>query len=254
MEDIYNPKPRRGLAGMLLCCLSFVFVLATLIAASIAPFRQPGPDQNYRSLHPRPGLGGAVSFRRYWIPDGDQHFEIGCLRAWTHTPTITETPPPTSTPTPEPTATDTPLPDTPTPGPTAEAPFVVQPGSNVLVANFANDSGCAWMGVAGQVFDKDRNPLVGISVHVEGQLAGQLVDQSSLTGSNPRIGPAGYTVNLSDHPIASSGTMWIQLSDTAGLDLSEQVYFKHVGRLRQESRLHQLERVAVVSVPPREYL
>jgi len=34
MEDIYHPKPRRGLAGMLLNCLSFVFVLAALVSAS----------------------------------------------------------------------------------------------------------------------------------------------------------------------------------------------------------------------------
>jgi hypothetical protein len=228
MEDIYNPKPRRGLAGLLLNCLSFVFVLATLIAASgiAAVFANPGLIEVIDPFIPGPDLEAAPTLPPILgFPTTTNTPEIQLPPTWTHTPTITETPPPTSTPTPEPTATDTPLPDTPTPGPTAEAPFVVQPGSNVLVANFANESGCAWMGVAGQVFDKDRNPLVGISVHVEGQLAGQLVDQSSLTGSNPRIGPAGYTVNLSDHPIASSGTMWIQLSDTAGLDLSEQVYF-----------------------------
>lgn len=228
MEDIYNPKPRRGLAGLLLNCLSFVFVLATLVAASgiAAVFANPALIEVIDPFIPGPDLEAAPTLPpTLGFPTTTNTPEIQLPPTWTQTPTITSTPLPTSTSTPEPTATDTPLPDTPTPEATAEAPFVVQPGSNVLVANFANDSGCSWMGVAGQVFDKDRNPLVGISVHVEGQLAGQLVNQSSLTGSNPRIGPAGYTVNLSDHPIASSGTMWIQLSDTAGLDLSEQVYF-----------------------------
>lgn len=229
MEDIYNPKPRRGIGGLFLNCLSFVFVLATLISASgiaavfanpalievVDPYL-PGPD-----LEPAPTIPPTLGF-----PTVTNTPEIQLPPTWTPTTTETSTSTPTASATPEPTATDTPVPVTPTPGATTTgAPFVVQPGSNVLVANFANDLGCAWMGVAGQVFDKDRNPLVGITVHVEGQLAGQLVNQDSLTGSNPRIGPAGYTINLSDHPIASDGTMWIQLMDTAGLDLSDQVYF-----------------------------
>lgn len=228
MDDIYNPKPRRGLAGLLLNCFSFVFVLGALISASgiAAVFANPGLIEVVDPYIPGPDLEAAPTLPpTLGFPTETNTPEIQLPPTWTQTPTVTSTPTETSTPTPEPTATETPVPATPTAEATAEAPFVVQPGSNVLVANFANDSGCAWMGVAGQVFDKDRNPLVGISVHVQGQLAGALVDQSSLTGSNPRIGPAGYTVNLSDHPIASTGTMWIQLSDTAGLALSDQVTF-----------------------------
>jgi hypothetical protein len=225
MDDIYNPKPRRGLAGLFLNCLSFAFVLASLISASgiAAVFSNPGlievvdPYLPGPDLEPAPTIPPTLGF-----PTITNTPEIQLPPTWTATVTDTPTSTPTETPTPEPTATETP---TPTVETTSEVAFVVQPGSNVLVANFANDLGCSWMGVAGQVFDKDRNPLVGITVHVEGQLAGQLVNQDSLTGSNPRIGPAGYTVNLSDHPIASDGTMWIQLKDTAGLNLSDQVYF-----------------------------
>jgi hypothetical protein len=211
--------------GLFLNCLTFVFVLASLVSASgmaaifsnpalievVDPFL-PGPE-----LEPAPTIPPTLGY-----PTITNTPEIQLPPTWTPTSTDTPTSTPTDTPTPEPTATETP---TPTVEAAAEAAFVVQPGSNVLVANFANDLGCSWMGVAGQVFDKDRNPLVGITVHVEGQLAGQLVNQDSLTGSNPRIGPAGYTINLSDHPIASDGTMWIQLKDTAGLPLSDQVYF-----------------------------
>jgi len=228
MEDIYNPKPRRGLGRLLVNCLSFVFVLASLISASgiAAVFANPGLIEVIDPFLPGPDLEAAPTIPpTLGFPTSTNTPEIQLPPTWTPTPTVTSTPSPTSSPTPEPTATDTPIPATPTAEATTEAAFVVQPGSNVRVANFANDLGCAWMGVAGQVFDKDRNPLVGITVHVEGQLAGSLVDQDSLTGSNPRIGPAGYTVNLSDHPIASDGTIWIQLMDTAGLDLSDQVYF-----------------------------
>jgi hypothetical protein len=228
MEDIYNPKPRRGLGRLLVNCLSFVFVLASLISASgiAAVFANPGLIEVIDPFLPGPDLEAAPTVPpTLGFPTSTNTPEIQLPPTWTPTPTVTSTPSPTASPTPEPTATDTPVPATPTTQATSEAAFVVQPGSNVLVANFANDLGCAWMGVAGQVFDKDRNPLVGITVHVEGQLAGQLVDQDSVTGSNPRIGPAGYTINLSDHPIASNGTMWIQLKDTAGLNLSDQVYF-----------------------------
>jgi hypothetical protein len=228
MEDIYNPKPRRGIGGLILNCLSFVFVLATLISASgiAAVFANPGLIEVVDPFIPGPDLEAAPTIPpTLGFPTATHTPEIQLPPTWTPTFTVTSTSSPTASPTPEPTATDTPVPVTATAEATTEAPFVVQPGSNVLVANFANDLGCAWMGVAGQVFDKDRNPLVGITIHVEGQLAGQLVDQDSLTGSNPRIGPAGYTINLSDHPIASAGTMWIQLKDTAGLDLSDQVFF-----------------------------
>jgi hypothetical protein len=232
MDDIYNPKPRRGLGRLLLNCLTFGFVLAAIVAASgmAAVFANPAlievidPYLPGPNLEPAPTIPPTLGF-----PTVTNTPEIQLPPTWTatptDTPTATATSIPTDTATPEPTA--TPLPDTPTPGPspTTGAPFVVQPGSNVLVTNFANDLACKWMGVAGQVFDKDRKPLTGITVHVEGQLAGQLVNQDSVTGSNPRIGPAGYTINLSDHPIASDKTMWIQLKDTAGLKLSDQVYF-----------------------------
>ena len=228
MEDIYNPKPRRGIGGLFLNCLSFIFVLATLISASgiAAVFANPGLIEVIDPFLPGPDLEAAPTIPpTLGFPTTTNTPEIQLPPTWTPTATVTSTPLPTDSPTPEPTATDTPIPATPTAEATTEAPFVVQPGSNVLVANFANDLGCAWLGVAGQVFDKNRNPLVGITVHVEGQLAGALANQDSVTGSNPRIGPAGYTINLSDHPIASSGTMWIQLKDTAGLKLSDQVYF-----------------------------
>jgi len=228
MDDIYNPRARRGIAGLILNCLTFVFVLASLITASgiAAVFASPGLIEVVDPFLPGPDLGAAPTIPpTLGFPTITDTPEIQLGPTWTPTISLTPSQVPTETPTPEPTATDTPTPTTPTPGPSPTgAPFVVQPGSNVLVANFANDLGCAWMGVAGQVFDKNRSPLVGITIHVEGELAGQLVNQDSLTGSNPRIGPGGYTINLSDHPIEADETMWVQLMDTAGLVLSDRVF------------------------------
>jgi hypothetical protein len=138
----------------------------------------------------------------------------------------------TPTETPEPTATQTP---TLTPAPTntpaatntpSGAAVVPQPDSPRLTTNFANTKACQWMGVAGQVFDNDTKAAVtGLAVRIGGQLGTFPVDQTSLTGSAPAYGPGGYELVLSDHPIASNKTVWIQILDTAGVPLSDKVYF-----------------------------
>jgi hypothetical protein len=152
--------------------------------------------------------------------------EIYLPAQWTATPTITATatPEPTETPVP----TDTPMP-TETPAITntpSGAAVIPQPDSPSLTTNFANTKACQWMGVAGQVFDDETKAAVtGLAVRVGGQLGTFPVDQTSLTGSAPAYGPGGYELVLSDHPIASNKTVWIQILDTAGVPLSDKVYF-----------------------------
>lgn len=153
--------------------------------------------------------------------------EIYLPTQWTATPTTT------ATFTPEPTATETP---TETPAPTdtpavtstpSGAAIVPQPDNPTLTSNFAHpDKACQWMGIAGQVFDSQTKAAVtGLAVRIGGQLGTFPVDQTSLTGSAPAYGPGGYELVLSDHPIASNRTVWIQILDTAGVPLSDKVYF-----------------------------
>jgi hypothetical protein len=86
---------------------------------------------------------------------------INTLRP-TLTPSITPTfPPPTPTKTPTPTPTDTP---TPGPSPTVTStrspfPFTKDIVSPQYLQNFANAAGCNWMGIAGEVFDLQGNPV-----------------------------------------------------------------------------------------------
>jgi hypothetical protein len=137
------------------------------------------------------------------------------------TPTTTATASPTSTPTP----TKTPLP-TETPTPTVPSPpFALQPGNPVRIPNIANDAGCEWMGVGGQVFSMQNSPIANLGVHLEGELDGVPVSLDTLTGSAPEIGPSGYVFNLSDKPIVSDNTLWIQLNDGTGATLSDMVFF-----------------------------
>jgi hypothetical protein len=82
------------------------------------------------------------------------------------------------------------------------------------------------MGVAGQVLNMSGAPIsTGIIVKLGGVLDGNPKDINSLSGTATQYGDAGYEIVLASKPIASSGTLWAQLLDQAGLPLSGQVYF-----------------------------
>lgn len=166
-------------------------------------------------------------------------------------PTYTATPrsvlPPTWTPLPslEPTSTSTPRPsDTPAPSETPfslftptqtatgsgarGAPFEVSPGTPVSTSSLAfhPEVGCDWMGVAGQVFDLSGAPISGQQVRIGGFLGGKSVDLLTLTGLTNAYGTAGfYEFNLGEKPVASKGSLWLQLVDQAGLTMSEKIFF-----------------------------
>jgi hypothetical protein len=80
------------------------------------------------------------------------------------------------------------------------------------------------MGVAGQVFGSEGSPVVDTWVKLGGELAGTPLDLLSLPGSAPGYGEGGYEFKLSDEPIASQGTVWIQLVDPEGNPMSEKTF------------------------------
>ena len=105
---------------------------------------------------------------------------------------------------------------TPTPGPPIT--FFIQSGTPASMVNFLqHEKGCNWMGIAGQVFGIDGEPLTGLSVHLEGVLDGIPINSSTVTGDIPALGPAGFVFQISDHPIASDGALWLQLLDSSGI-------------------------------------
>lgn len=146
---------------------------------------------------------------------------INTLRP-TLTPSITPTfPPPTPTKTPTPTPTDTP---TPGPSPTATStlspfPFTKDTVSPQYLQNFANTAGCNWMGIAGEVFDLQGNPVPNGEYRVHVWESG--VDQRVAVGDAPRYGPSGYEQFLFDAPRVQDQN--IQLETTNGTAVS-QVY------------------------------
>jgi len=154
---------------------------------------------------------------------------------WTPTATLV----PTQTNTPEPTQTSVLTQEQQQGGennpPEAETdlgdmPVVLHEGSPQYIpaTSFHPDLGCKWLGVAGQVIDINGAPVQGLIVELGGILAGENIGNPTVlqaTGLARAYGDAGYEMKLGDEPVNSSGTLWIQILDQAGLPLSEKIYF-----------------------------
>jgi hypothetical protein len=137
----------------------------------------------------------------------------------TRTPTKTRTPTVTRTPsrTKPPTATRTATPIVTATQPTA---FRVQPGTPQFTAQFANPAlGCNYQGIAGQVFGQNgSDPLPGIQVNVTSPTG---FNQTTVSGSNPQFGQAGWQVQVDAKP--NNLTYTIELRNPQGVPLSDKV-------------------------------
>ncbi|HOV07091.1 MAG TPA: hypothetical protein PLV27_07520 [Anaerolineaceae bacterium] len=106
--------------------------------------------------------------------------------------------------------------------------FSVQSGTPSYLANFNElDKGCAWQGVAGQVFGIDKRPIKYLIVKVFGTWNGEEVNQEAVTGmvAGKPYGKGGYEVVLGDVAVDSVGTLFIQLFDSNGVQLTEPFAF-----------------------------
>lgn len=131
---------------------------------------------------------------------------------------------PTGSETPSAQITDTDVPAGPTVTPSKTLTpfrFILQVGSPLPTQNFANDQGCNWMGIAGQAFDLNGNPIIGDLVRVEGN--NKTLD--SFTGGKPALGPGGYEITLDSKPVLTQGIYTVQLFDDNGVPLSDVIPF-----------------------------
>mgnify|MGYP000867933185 FL=1 len=153
----------------------------------------------------------------------------------TFTAEATATPLPTATLDPTPTieftatASATEIPTetaTPQPTPTFELisdSFKFQEGSPVYMPNFVHIAeGCAWQGVAGQVFGTDGKPMVNYVLRLTGTFNGVQVNQIGLTGSilNTPYGPGSYEFILGNTAIDSENQLFLQLFTHDGNELT----------------------------------
>jgi hypothetical protein len=143
-------------------------------------------------------------------------------QAPTEPPTATATEVLLTTPTETPTST----PEPPTATPTVDEPggtFGIQDGSPAALDStvFHPELGCSFMGIAGQAFGLDGNPVSGMQIHVTGTLNGEAVDKVGVTGAATQFGAGSYyEVQLASTPVASENTLNITLLDTSGVPVS----------------------------------
>lgn len=229
MADYGFEEPSRRESGLVWDLLSLLLLLFSvcLIGYFGLVFINP-----YTGLNPFPPPTMPVPF----VPTVTPTLPFITLPA---PPTATFTPSPTATWTATPTQTavvtpfpvgTTPAPVVTTPPPTA-LPYVLQAGTPTYMPStvWHPESGCNYLGVAGQIFAANNQPLTNapIVVWVSGQLAGVELNQVALPGTAPHVGPAGFEIALADHPVASQGTVYIQLLDlNTQLPLSDAVFFE----------------------------
>ena len=124
--------------------------------------------------------------------------------------------------------------ETPTPGITStESPQTItattMPASAVVTyipsTNFHPDKGCNWLGVGGKVLGTDGKPLINQYIQMGGTLDAKSINYLTLSSTASIYGASGFEFVLSDHTIASSQTLWIQLFDINFKPMTNKIYF-----------------------------
>jgi hypothetical protein len=125
-------------------------------------------------------------------------------------PSVTPTQGSTDTFIPYPTATDVIIGGvTITPADTGRPFFIAQEGTP---APIAYPGGCDGMYVAGNVIDAAGNPLVHMIIRVDGTINGVPISvEDALSGSAPQYTESGYEIKLADAPVATTGTIYVEL-------------------------------------------
>jgi hypothetical protein len=109
--------------------------------------------------------------------------------------------------------------------PAVTFPYEKFPNMPLHLKDFVRPESCNWMGIAGQVFDKNGNPVSGIVVKIGGELGGVPVNNWSTTGNVAEYGPGGYEIDIAAAPAASASTLWVMLMDSQVNQLSARNFF-----------------------------
>jgi len=73
---------------------------------------------------------------------------------------------------------------------------------------------CDYLVIAGQVWDLQDAPVLGMKLHLTGELGGYAIDQYAQTGSAIDYGKSGYEFALRGLLISSKNSLFIQLVDS----------------------------------------
>jgi hypothetical protein len=91
--------------------------------------------------------------------------------------------------------------------------------------DYHQSSGCNWLGVAGKVIGTDGKPLAFQEIQMGGTLNGNTISRLTVSGAASAYGASGFEFVLSDHTIASTQTLWIQLLDNTAQPLTNRIFF-----------------------------
>lgn len=229
-----------GAAVLMVVGIVAVVAMPELVPASV---RQLLGNQGTATPEPFPTLVAAVvlptetatlpgdtgdGLAPTWTPMPEEVIDAGVViqptntRRPTATPSIAPTLPPN---TPTPTFTNTPT-ATPTEGPSptpsnTPSPFLFTKDneSPLYLRNTANNAGCSWLGIAGEVLDVVGNPVAPGSYFVHVWDSG--IDARVSVGGAPSYGPSGWEQFVFDQPVVRSYNL--QLESVNGTPVS-QVY------------------------------
>ena len=105
-------------------------------------------------------------------------------------------------------------------------PLMPQSGTPVYLPNFVDvEAGCNWIGVAGQVFDIDENPISGLVVEVSGTINDKDVLFIALSDTAQKIGAGGFEIEIDSQPIEGAQNLYIQVMNLDGEKLSRKINF-----------------------------
>jgi hypothetical protein len=200
-----------------ICCLAYYF--QTIFNNPNSPFNPFPPSAPLPTLYQTVTPTSTIILQpNTWTPTTTIKPSPSRTKAptWTLLPqmiTPSITPTPTVTPT-EGTSTIT---STPMP---VSAEITYMPSTD-----FHPDKNCDWLGVAGKVLGTDGVPLQFQEIQLGGTLDGKPISFLTLSGNAPAYGQSGFELFLSDHPIASTQTLWIQLLDNTAKPLTDKIYF-----------------------------
>jgi len=219
LEEEKAPRsPRARRQGGIYDLLAGFFVLAAIGAIVLTVLLIQNPAS---SLNPLPPDVPQPTPTLFVLGGGEQSGDL-LPPTWTPSPTSRSGPSPspqataTNTITPPPTATGL----TPLPGATntvAVFPFTLQDEA-VTYARNTGAEGCAWLGIAGQVFDLNNTPVPGLPIQVTGD---DSFSKLVFSGSADAFGPSGYRVELDTTP--KEAEFVVRLLNTTGMPLSEPI-------------------------------
>lgn len=148
----------------------------------------------------------------------------------TPVPTFTSTAiPPTATKTSiPPTATKTDVPSATSTSPVVTEIYTIQPATPVFMQNFIHTTeGCAWQGVAGQVFNASGKPVTNLIVKVSGVWEDKGISLVGITGmvSGLPYGPGSYEIVLGNTAFDTVDQLQVQIFSADQTPLTAPVSF-----------------------------